>query len=214
MSVESSDAALGETAANEFEVVQPPAEEAAPATSRVDIGERINTIIRNAEGVADEILAEAQLEANEIRDRSEASAKARLEQTMRDTQRVRDEANAYAQQTRSSADSLLAEKRREAEAEASRIIGEAELEARSIKQAAADEATQMEADMRTWLAQVHDETSGIEARLERQIQGLREIGSQLAELRRREQAHNGESLVGALTIDHDRFGSTESVPSE
>jgi hypothetical protein len=175
------------------------------ARGRVDIGERINEIIRTAEGAAHQVRADAESEASDIRARAEVDAKTHQEKVQEEAKRLREEAEAYAAETQQTVDSYATQKRRQAEAEVGQLHREAESQARAVREAAEEMAKQLEAEARRKQSELHESTRAIEAHLDRLLQGIRDAGSQLEALVRK--SRSGESLTGALSIDRQRLSA-------
>jgi hypothetical protein len=171
---------------------------------RVDIGERINEIIRAAEGAANQVRVDAEHEAAGIRARAEADAKAHHETVLEQAKQVRQEAEGYATETKQAVDSYATQKRREVEAEVGQLQREAETQARAIREAAEEMAKQLEAEARRKQQELDEGSRAIEARLERLLGGIRDTGSQLEALMGKSK---GESLVSALSVDRQRLSS-------
>ncbi len=190
--------ALARSAQANDEVSTSTVDQTTAVRARVDIGERINEIIRTAEEAAHQVRADAESEAADLRAQAEAEAKAHQEQVQEEAKRLRAEAEAYAAETRQAVDSYATQKRRQADAEAGALHTEAESRARAVREAAEEMAKQLEAGARRKQSELHESTGAIEAHLERLLQGVRETSSQLEALVRK--SSSGASLTDALNI--------------
>ncbi len=180
-------------------------EEPTAGPARMDIGERINEIIRTAEEAARQVGADAEGEAADTRAQAERDATARLAEAEHETHRLREEAGAYAAETRQVADSYATQKRREADGEAGRIQREAESQARAVREAAEAMAKQIEVEGQRKQSELQEETRAIEARLDKLVRGFREASSQLETLLQR--SRSGDSLAEALSVDRHRVSA-------
>ena len=170
-----------------------PAAQAAPSSSGsrgyAEIGERVAGVLSAAETAADQIRADARLDADELL----RGAKANAEQ-------VRSEAAAYESDTREAVDGYATERRREAELQVEKQLADAETQARATREAAEQMALKIEEDGRLRGHALREESKAVEERLKKALAGLRRMTAQLEELvgAPAAAAPDGESLADAL----------------
>ena len=170
-----------------------PAAQAAPSSSGssgyAEIGERVAGVLSAAETAADQIRADARLDASELL----RGAKANAEQ-------VRSEAAAYESDTREAVDGYATERRREAELQVEKQLADAETQARATREAAEQMALKIEEDGRLRGHALREESKAVEERLKNALAGLRRMTAQLEELvgAPAAAAPDGESLADAL----------------
>jgi hypothetical protein len=165
------------------------------------VGDRVSQILQAAEEAAEQILAQAQAEALDIRGRADEDAAARVRELSAETERLREEALEYARDTRLSVDSYADRHRREAEQEARELLGAAELEAESVRRSAEERAQELEEQDRERTRGLREEARALEERRDRTLEELREIALDLRDTMEDGSARTGEeSLTSALDI--------------
>jgi hypothetical protein len=176
------------------------------------VGERVAAILEAAEAAAAEIRAEAVAAAAEMNENARAEATALLRKTEDDAARMRNDAEATAQDTRSAAESYGTRQRREAEAEAEKVLAEAETQARATRQAAEAMARQIEAAAHEREETLRAQIRPLEATVQRTVNVLRGVTTQLDQLLRGQAEAGRESLVEALDVStHVPEASEEKV---
>ena len=165
------------------------------------VGDRVSEILQAAEEAAEQILAQAQAEALDIRGRADEDAAARVRELSAETERLREEALEYARDTRLSVDSYADRHRREAEQEARELLGAAELEAESVRRSAEERAQELEEQDRERTRGLREEARALEEQRDRTLEELREIALDLRDTIEDGSARTGEeSLTSALDI--------------
>jgi hypothetical protein len=191
------------------------------------VGERVSAILEAAEAAAEQIRADALKEAAGMRQRAETEASARNQQTSseaqrllaeaqkqaaartdeanEEAQRLRAEADAYARDTRQAVDSYAAKYRRESEEKAAVTVQRAEEQARSVRESAKDVARQIEDAARQRQTLLRDEARAVEAKLQRALNGLRQVTTELQTLvEPAAQERQPESMPDALEAERRR----------
>ena len=162
------------------------------------VGDRVSEILQAAEEAADQILKSARAQALDTRGRAEQDAAARVRELTAETERLREEALAYARDTRLAVDSYADRHRREAEQEARELLGAAELEAESVRRSAEERAKELE---RQRPQELREEALALAERRDRTLDELREIALDLRDTMEDGSARTGEkSLTSALDI--------------
>ena len=170
-----------------------PAAQATPSSSGssgyAEIGERVAGVLSAAEAAADQIRADARVEAEELI----RAAKGEAEQ-------VRQNAVTYESDTRTAVDSYASERRREAEQQVQKQLADAEGQARATREAAEQMAQRIEEEGRLRGQALREESRAVEERLRKALAGLRRMTAQLEELVGAPAAAqtDGESLADAL----------------
>lgn len=159
------------------------------SSTYAEIGERVAGVLSAAEAAAEQIRADARLDAEEI-----------LRAAGEDAEQVRREAMAYDGDTRAAVDTYAAERRREAEQEVQKQLADAETQARATREAAEQMALKIEQDGRLRGQALREESRAVEERLKKALVGLRRMTVQLEELVGAPEAAetDGESLADAL----------------
>jgi hypothetical protein len=150
------------------------AEQATPGSgsgSYAEIGERVAGVLSAAEAAAEQIRADARLDAEDL-----------LRVAREDAEQVRREAMAYDTDTRAAVDTYATERRREAEQQVQKQLADAERQARATREAAEQMALQIEQDGRLRGEALREESRGVEERLKKALVGLRRMTVQLEEL--------------------------------
>jgi len=170
-----------------------PAAQAAPSSSGssgyAEIGERVAGVLNAAETAAEQIRADARLDAEGLL----RAAKEDAEQAHRD-------AATYESDTRDAVDTYATERRREAEQQVQKQLADAEVQARATREAAEQMALKIEEEGRLRGQALREESRAVEERLKKALVGLRRMAAQLEELVGAPAAAqtDGESLVDAL----------------
>ena len=118
-----------------------------------ELGAQVTGVFTAAEKAAQQMLAMARDEAEDVRRRAQAEV-----------------------------ETLRAQRRMQAEEEARRIVAEAQAEAQRIREAAQATAWELEDGVRKRVQRVIDDASVLEERLEWAREGLRDVGSRLDEV--------------------------------
>jgi hypothetical protein len=182
---------------------EPRADEAA-AKPYADIGERVAGVLAAAEQAAAQIKSDAEEQAAALRRRAEEEASARVEQAKQDAEKTRAEAERDVRETREAVDSYASQRRREAEEQSQRMLAEAETEARAVREAAEQMAARIEDTAKRRQEAVREETRLVEARMQRALEGFRQMTARLEELLETPEAEESETLVEALDVDRRR----------
>jgi hypothetical protein len=163
-----------------------------PARSGAELDPRAGEVLRVAEEAAEQILADASRDADELR----RAAAAELERATEDAEKLRADAEAEASSTRARADEHAELLRREAEEEVEALRAEAEADARELR---ADGEAVREELAREGLErhqQLEDATRALELRLGGALSAVQSITAELdGELAREDEAPAGESPV-------------------
>jgi hypothetical protein len=175
------------------------------AKSYADIGERVAGVLAAAEQAAQEITSHAEQGAAGIRRQAEEAASSRLEQARQEADKTRSEAERDVRDTREAVDSYASQRRREAEEQSQRMLAEAEAEARAVREAAEEMAVRIEDTARRRQEALREESRLVEARMQRALEGFRQMATRLEDLLETpERADGEESLVEALDVDRRR----------
>jgi hypothetical protein len=165
------------------------------------VGDRVGEILRAAEEAAEEILTQARAQALDIRGRAEEDAATRVRELSAETERLREEALAYARDTRLAVDSYANEHRRAAEQEARELLETAQSEAKSIRRSAQERARELEEQESRRTQGLREEALALEDRRDRTLEELREIALDLRDTMEDGSARIGEeSLASALDV--------------
>jgi hypothetical protein len=141
------------------------------SSAYAEIGERVAGVLSAAEAAAEQIRADARLEAEEL-----------LRVANEDAEQVRREAIVYDTDTRAAVDAFATDRRREAEQQVQKQLTEAEAQARATREAAEQMAHQIEEEGRLRGEALREESRGVEERLKKALVGLRRMTAQLEEL--------------------------------
>lgn len=154
-----------------------------------EIGERVAGVLSAAEAAAEQIRADARLDAEDL-----------LRVAKDDAEQVRRVAMAYDSDTRAAVDTYATEQRREAEQQVQKQLADAEAQARATREAAEQMALKIEEDGRLRGEALREESRGVEERLKKALVGLRRMTVQLEELvgTPAPAQTEGESLADAL----------------
>lgn len=178
----------------------------AGSSGYAEIGERVAGVLSAAETAAEQIRADARVDAQEL----VRVAKGEAEQ-------VRQGAMSYESDTRTAVDSYASERRREAEQQVEKQLADAEAQARATREAAEQMALQIEEEGRLRGQALRDESRAVEERLKKALVGLRRMTAQLEELvgapAPAAQA-DGESLADALKPYGQREGELQPLVEE
>lgn len=136
-----------------------------------EIGERVAGVLSAAELAAEQIRADARVDAEELI----RAAKGEAEQ-------ARQDAVTYESDTRTAVDSYASERRREAEQQVAKQLADAEGQARATREAAEQMAVKIEEDGRLRGQALREESRAVEERLKKALVGLRRMTAQLEEL--------------------------------
>jgi len=170
-----------------------PAAQATPSSSGssgyAEIGERVAGVLSAAETAAEQIRADARLEAEDL-----------LRATKEDAEQIRRDTATYDSDTRDAVDTYATERRREAEQQVGKQLADAEVQARATREAAEQMALRIEEEGRLRGQALREESIAVEERLKKALVGLRRMTSQLEELISGPVAAqaDGESLADAL----------------
>lgn len=141
------------------------------SSTYAEIGERVAGVLSAAEAAAEQIRADARLDAEDI-----------LRAANEDAEQVRREAMVYDTDTRAAVDAFATQRRREAEQQVQKQLAEAEAQARATREAAEQMAHQIEEEGRLRGEALREESRGVEERLKKALVGLRRMTAQLEEL--------------------------------
>jgi hypothetical protein len=181
------------------------------SSTYAEIGERVAGVLSAAEAAAEQIRADARLDAEDI-----------LRAANEDAEQVRREAMVYDTDTRAAVDAFATERRREAEQQVQKQLAEAEKQARATREAAEQMAHQIEEDGRVRGEALREESRSVEERLKKALVGLRRMTAQLEELvgtpappaQAAAAQADGESLADALRPYGQRQEELEPLVEE
>ena len=179
------------------------------SSTYAEIGERVAGVLSAAEAAADQIRADARLDAEDI-----------LRAANEDAEQVRREAMVYDTDTRAAVDAFATQRRREAEQQVQKHLAEAEAQARATREAAEQMAHQIEEEGRLRGEALREESRGVEERLKKALVGLRRMTAQLEELvgtpapAQTAAQTDGESLADALRPYGQREEELEPLVEE
>lgn len=179
---------VSETADHDLPAVQK-ARAGSGSSTYADIGERVAGVLSAAEVAADQIRADARLDAEEL-----------LRAARDDAEQLRREAAAYDADTRAAVDAYATDRRREAEQQVQKQLADADVQARATREAAEQMAAQIEEAGRRRGQALREESRSVEERLQKALGGLRRMTVQLEELvgTSADSSTDGESLADAL----------------
>jgi chromosome segregation ATPase len=163
------------------------------------VGTHVTSVLRAADAAAAQIRTEAKTQADEIRRKADAEAQAAAQKLKQDGERRRTESESEAGEIRRVAESYATQHRQEAEQQARQTLTDAEGQARATRQAAEEMAKQIEGSARERRDVLEGETRKLEVRLQRLLEGVRDLSSQL------------EGLVGPT---NDREGQSDGSLAE
>ena len=180
---------VSEAVDRDLPVVQETPTTSSGSTGYAEIGERVAGVLSAAEMAADQIRADARLEAEEV-----------LRAARESSEQMRRETQAYDSDTRAAVDSYATERRREAEQQVQKQLADADAQARATREAAEQMATQIEDDGRRRGQALREESRAVEERLKKALVGMRRMTVQLEELVGTPAGipTDGESLADAL----------------
>lgn len=150
------------------------AEQATPGSgsgSYAEIGERVAGVLSAAEEAAEQIRADARLDAEEL-----------LRAANEDAEEVRREVKAYDSDTRAAVGAYATERRRDAEQQVQKQLADAEAQARATREAGEEMARQIEEEGRHRAQALRDGSRAVEERLKKALAGLRRMTVELEEL--------------------------------
>jgi hypothetical protein len=174
-------------------------QDASGRTDPGDIGDRVAAILRAAEGAAAEIRTNAEQESRRVVAGAERTAEARIQELVRDSERLHSEAEEYARDIRLAVEAYATSHRRQAEEEARELLAEAERRAESIRTAAQEAAEQSAQTALRRHEALREETRTLEDRRRTALDALIEISESVRDLLGdREQDRQPDELVDAL----------------
>lgn len=128
-----------------------------------DVGEETSAILRRARRAGDEILADAEAQAQERTSHAEAKTRA-----------LREDADQYSARVRADSEQVLADAR----SQGKEIISQAQTEAAGLRTDATDEATRVRGDADRYRAQVSAHVDQLAQERHRLIEDLRKLADQ------------------------------------
>ena len=159
-------------------------EESRPADDRsyAALGDRVTGILEAAEQAADEIREEARELAADLERKARSEAEQLKQQLTAEARELRTEAEGYARDMRLAVEAYAKQHRRQAEEEARTVVAEAEKESTSMREAAAQSALQVEADLRRRQEELRGEVRMLDHRKREALERLREIAAAVQDL--------------------------------
>jgi hypothetical protein len=195
-------AAPDESAARESSTSREPVRDDSPG-KYADLGQRIADVLRVAEESSEQVLADAQSEADRIREEAVAAVqdmRGRAEKESKDrlaeTERLRVEVEEYVE-----------ERRRAADEQAAAIRAEAETEARAMREAGEEIRRRLEQEGIAKQQQLHAATTAIETRLREAMTTSLSVASEIKVLlngAKPDEDEDDATLAEALEVQQQR----------
>jgi hypothetical protein len=175
------------------------------STELSTVVEHINAILKSAEAAAEAIRTEALAKADENRRVAVEEGQKHLSQAKEEAARIRNDAEEWVREAEQAA-----ERHREAEQHLEQRLAQAEADARARRAAEEDAERRIEA-LREREEKLKAYVRPLETTLRRALEGFRGITVQLEELLDDDPAHEGETLVEALSEPVRRTGEREET---